>query len=419
MSRRRERLAWGLLLGSFVGCLLITVSLPIGINTFLENARRPLLLYVHSSQGTLVRDNGIPLSATDAPQEADVPLRLITNNLADIGLLQVFVPSVTPQFLARVRVYGNSVVEVQKASLPRFSASELEPQLDLLLRRGRLRLSVAPSETDAQLVVTVATPHGTVTIRDPGDYSLDVNETMTQLSVLNGVAHLESADSQLVLLADQRGVVEVDSGLQGPFSAERNLVRNGDFSAGFGSWITTAWSVERADQPSGETLILDANGESVLRFRRNGVGNAKTEVRQIIQQDVIDYNELRLSLSLRIWSQSLLVCGSLGSECPLTVRIDYEDEFGRSVAWQQGFYAVGEPSEENPPFCSGCGDPLRLNGHYNISKLAEVVVFESENWLARLSQEGFRPMRIKTISLIAEGHSFEVDVIDVALIAKE
>lgn len=419
MNRTRQRMAWVVLLFSFLICAILTTSIALGVPALIERARDPLALTAQSSQGTLVRDSGIPLSASDAPATIDAPIRLRTNNLADIGFVTLSDPE-SEQLLGRLTVYGNTDVTIDNATTPRFESSESDSLVQLYLERGRILMTL--NESIRPTIVYAQSEHGLIAIDQPGNYSIEVNQTTTQLSVRDGSALLQAGENELRLQREERGIIETGGIPQGPLGTERDLVRNGDFGAGLNSWITTTWLVEpgREGEPPGQTEVVNVDGETSLQFRREGVGNAKNEVRQLIAQDVIDFQELKLSISLRINQQSLEVCGGVGSECPLTVRVDYEDEFGRTVAWQQGFYAIGTPvADGNPPFCSGCGDPLRLNAHAKVNAVGELVVYESENWMERLAQEGFRPIRIDTISLIAEGHSFDVEVVDVALIAKE
>lgn len=421
MTRRnRERLAWTLLLFSFSICVIVTVSLPLGYRALIQNARRPLELYAQSNSGTLVVLNpSIPLSASDPPQRVDVPARFVTNNVGDSGLLQIFAPS-AQTLLGRIQVFGNSSARVERASLPRFAASDGAPRLNVTLERGRIQLTTPEREAGAQPIeATVNTPFGQVLLADATTVAVETNDSETQVSVIFGAAQLQANNGSLALAAEQRGVLAAASAPLGPFSNERNLLRNGNFVDRYNGWIQAAWNIERADQPSGTANLVDDRGENVLRWQRDGIGHADNLVRQNINQDVTGFSELRLLVTLRVWRHDLGVCGSLGTECPLTVRIDYIDHLGRPTAWQQGFYVQGDVSAETPNFCIVCGPPLNLSEHRAIDRFGEVVAYESENLMVRLEQEGFRPSNVRQVSLIAAGHSFEVDVINVALIARE
>lgn len=420
-QKNRGRLAWTLLLLSFSICLLATISLPLGYRALIQNARRPLELYAQSNGGTLVVLNpSIPLSASDPPQRVDVPARFVTNNVGDSGLLQIYAPGAQLLF-GRIQIFGNSSARVERAVQPRFAASSAPARISVALDRGRIQLTLPAREADSTaLEVTVSTEHGQVLFGDATTVAIETGAAETQVSVIYGTARLLANGSELLLAAEERGVLAAaDVAPRGPFDSARNLLRNGNFADRFSGWIQSAWNIERADQPSGNTDLVEDRGENVLRWTRNGIGHADNLVRQNVDHDVTGFSELRLLVTLRIWQHSLPVCGSLGTECPLTVRVDYIDQLGRPAAWQQGFYVDGEVSAEAPNFCLVCGPPLNLSEHLRIDRFGEVVLFESENLLTRLEQEGFKPSSIRQVSVIAAGHSFEVDVLDVALIARE
>ena len=94
----------------------------------------------------------------------------------------------------------------------------------------------------------------------------------------------------------------------------------------------------------------DSDASPRVRFERVGLGHADGRMRQVLEQDVTDYSSLRLLVTLQIASQSLDVCGNRGSECPLTIQLDYEDQNGAARSWQQGFYAVGTPGPTCPMY---------------------------------------------------------------------
>jgi hypothetical protein len=157
-------------------------------------------------------------------------------------------------------------------------------------------------------------------------------------------------------------------------------------------------------------------GEQVLRFHRVGEGAASTEIRQTIDQDVSDMESLQLLVTLQITAQSLGVCGQVGSECPLFVVLRYEDVYGSTRTWQQGFYAFGQPIPNfTPGFCTSCAPPL--NDHV-FSPLHELSSWESGNLVTLLAQQNMQPRRLLSLSLVAQGHTFETRVYDVSLVAR-
>lgn len=416
----RQSLAWAVLLIAFGACLGLTIAVPLSIGAYREQARVALKLRVQTNEGTLgvVAPEGDRdfLAVSDPPQTRDAAITLITAR-TDNGLVQIFSPDES-ELVGRIQVYANTTLDIRRAVTPRFQASSGWQAVALRLDDGRIRLSIPEDGGRRPTEVTIQTPQGQVAVRAAGQYSVEASTEAVYVSVFGGQAILDSGAGTLTLQSNQLGTLDA-AGLHGPLSTERNLVQNGNFSASLTDWITGAWQVERSDQPAGETTLVAVDEEPALRFKRQGVGHADSSVFQILDQDVTDFKSLRLSLTMRFSQQSLPVCGSLGTECPLTARLEYEDTFGQTKAWQQGLYAMGTVSAGSPDSCAVCGPPLNLNRHWRVSGLGQVVFFDSENLLERLDQEGIRPSRIKRLYLIAAGHTFEVDVIEVALIAQE
>jgi hypothetical protein len=204
---------------------------------------------------------------------------------------------------------------------------------------------------------------------------------------------------------------------QGPLDPERNLIRNGNFEQGFDHWSEYTWKVELADQPSGKTEIREVDGEATLRFERVGIGHADARVLQSVNQDVIGYESLRIFLTLRVLEQSLGVCGVQGSECPLFIRVNYIDESGASQIWQHGFYATGTVDDNaTPGACISCA-VIQAN-HEHVPQ-GQDYFFEVDLHEELARQGALPPRRIESISLIASGHSFATEIVDVAIMVNE
>lgn len=414
----RERLAWTTLLISFACFVALATAVPLSVSAYIQNATRPLNMSVQVSQGIVSIDyeSGArhAVLAEEPMQPVETGARIFTNAMAT-ALLSVYPPA-SEQLLARLQLYGSSDVYLEQATAPRFGQAGAAQEMRLSVRHGRLRV-VTLEGTQKPFVLVLTTPHSTVTIRQPGQYSLDVSNEETQVTVQAGEAAVTAAGKTLPLLADQRSVTQPGSPPVGPLGPERNLIQNGDFDERWQNWTLYAWTVERPDLPVGKLDILSVEGEPVLHVIREGVGHADVVVRQVINQDVTDFETLLLELDFRIVNQTLGVCGNVGSECPLTIRLEYDDVNGSSQVWQQGFYAVGESGAEGTPDqCVTCTSP-RFD-HYKVL-LGQFSFFQAD-LIASLQQQGaLPPSRIKSISLVAAGHSFEVEVLGVALIARE
>jgi hypothetical protein len=325
------------------------------------------------------------------------------------------VPDEEQTLLARMQVYGNTNVVIEAADYPRFAVSSASSEARLALPGGRILLTI-PQDSMQPLTVVLDVPQGQIEISEAGQYSIIAANTATQVAVLRGQAMLTDNGSSLALATDQRGIMPAVGALSGPLDTERSLVENGDFSAGIQEWVALAASIEVADQPTVEIKVTDVAGEPALEFARAGIGHADTGLRQIVDADVTDFESLRLLVAMRILEQSLGVCGREGSECPIMARIEYVDVNGVPQVWQQGFYAQGNVGPETPDVCVTCPPPL--NEHQSVP-YQQLVFYESDNLIEKLSQLGIAPGHIKTLTIVASGHSFRSELLEVALLARE
>jgi hypothetical protein len=233
---------------------------------------------------------------------------------------------------------------------------------------------------------------------------------------MGGKAIVRQDGTSLALGQDQRAVLVSGAPIQGPLNTERNLIVNGEFSDGFEEWVPLASNVELADQPGVETAIEQISEEPAVGFTRTGIGHADAGLRQIMSQDVTDFQNLRLLVSMILAEQSLGVCGQQGSECPLIIRLEYVDTNGVGQVWQQGFFANGIFSPETPDVCVTCPPPS--NVHHQVP-FQQLVFYESDNLMERLGQLGIQPRQLKSITIIASGHTFDTKIVNIAVMAEE
>lgn len=413
----RQTLAWAFLLGGFFVCMALVIAIPVGINTFLQNNRRPLLAFVDTNQGTVQITDATgtkrAVLVSDSGQLVGAGASLLTDSTA--AALVSVLSSTDQDPLARLQIYSNTILELVRADTPRFAISQQTQTLQANLENGRLRLTLLETQERPYLVL-ITTPQSVLTLQQPGQYAIEVSNEETQVSVIEGEMTITAVSQTLILSPNQRAEIPNGGSPVGPLDPERNLIRNGDFNDGYEQWSLFAWNIEFTEQPKGETRILPAAGEPTLHFTRQGSGHADARVRQIIDQDVTDYQSLQLFLTFRILNQSLGVCGVQGSECPLFVRVDYIDANGIPNIWQHGFYAVGQVSADTPDICVNCA--LIQDEHLPVP-LGQIYFYTVDLQTALAQQNALPPRFIKNISLIASGHTFEVEVFDVALMAKE
>jgi hypothetical protein len=414
----RQRLAWAILIASFSICIIISVAVPLSVNAFVQNATQELLTAVQANQGTIGLDDesGVrrAVIAGDAAEIVEPNTNILTDASAT-GILMMSTPE-DETLLTRINIGSNTTLILNQASAPRFAWSDNEHNVDLELSSGRVRLTLLDAET-RPTEIQMRTPQGGVTIREPGQYSIAVSNEATQVAVQEGALGVTADGSTLVLAADERAEIPTGGAPQGPLSPERNLIRNGGFNEGFDHWSEYTWKIELADQPSGKTEIKEVDGEPTLHFERIGVGHADARVLQSVNQGVGGFESLRLLVTLRILEQSLGVCGIQGSECPLFIRIDYTDENGANQIWQHGFFATGEVDDNMTP--GACVSCAVIQGNHERVPQGQDYFYEVDlrDELAR--QGALPPRSIESISLIASGHSFATEIVDVALMVGE
>ena len=415
----RQRLAWIVLTGSFISCVLLTISVPLAINAFVQNASRSLDIAVQANQGTVgIEEANGPRRAVLAgePAQSIGELTSIRTDTTASSLVNVTTDGqIEP--LVTMQISSNSTLQLNEATAPRFGISSDPYQMNLDLQAGRVRLDI-PSFVTRPLEILVTTPQGgRVAINQPGRYMLETNNDTTQVTVQSeGQASVSAQGETLTLQSNQRAEIAQNATPGGPFVPARDLIRNGDFSDGLDNWASFSWQVELPAQPKGETTVQPNAGNPFLRFTRQGVGHADVKVTQSVNQDVSDYDSLRLSSTLRIADQSLGVCGVQGSECPLFIIIDYIDESGVSRVWQHGFFANGTVDDNlTPGACISCAVVQRPHERVPLGQL----YFYDADLIQEMASQGMLPPRyIESVTLVGSGHSFTTEISDVALIVE-
>lgn len=414
----RQRLAWAVLIASFFVCMVISVAIPVTANAIIQNTTQTLLAGVQANQGTLGIDDASGVRRAVITGDTGELIEADTTILTDATATGIMVLStpVDETLLSRINIGSNTTLQLNEASAPRFGWSDEENVVDMVLQSGRVRLTLLDSDTRSTAMY-LTTPQGEITIREPGQYSVVVTNQATQVAVQEGTLGVSAAESTLLLEPSERAEIPTGAAPRGPLDPERNLIMNGDFRQGFDHWSEYTWKVELADQPSGKTEIKEVDGEPTLHFERVGIGHADARVLQSVNQDVIGYESLRILLTLRVLEQSLGVCGVQGSECPLFIRINYIDENGASQIWQHGFFASGTIDDNaTPGACISCAV---IQGNHERVPQGQDYFFEVD-LLEELARQGaLPPRRIESVSLIASGHSFATEVVDIALMVDE
>lgn len=412
MTARPERLAWLVLLGSFFICVAIAVATPLGTRWYIRNARatQKISLQIQRAPLSVIRGGrGRPVSVTDDTDDVLEGSRVTAPNGASGRLLIQPSDLQGAAPLASIQLYDESQLVLSSARSPRFSASPHPHKIGLELDRGRLRINVF-GQSDRPTVAEVYTADGLVTLTE-GSYEVKVN-TVTETAVRYGHAEVTNESGDTMLLGPrERCLLDTDR-IEGPLPAARNLVVNGNFERP----LENGWESygEQADpsQPPGRVAVTGApvgNEERrVAEFYRNAVNHAEIGIYQNIGYDVRDFTSLELYMTVRIVSENILGlggCGTLGSECPIIVRLDYKDVHGNDREWLHGLY-IGQPAD---------GWPIYPWHEYVEPGTWHFV--NSPNLMEELAEAP--PALIKSIRIYASGHSFHAMVAEVELLAQE
>lgn len=418
MKGNRERLAWTVLLVSFAIFLAFLFGIPFGAYQWYQRATVPPLMLLQALEGTaqVEHPDDPPRLALAEYEPVEIKPGSLISNDADTETLLTIISPDQSQSIVTVQIYPNTQLEVSQAKSPRYAASQASHQIEITLASGRIRLGLA-HQSDHATDLRGRTPHGQFLFWEAGSYSLEVNQQLSQITVREGKATIfVSQDSQLGLEEKQRGVVGTDGIPVGPLSPQRDLITNGHFRQPLEQGWQIRTDATDSSQSAGEVGIISNGGQEAVQLAREGVGHAETGIYQIINESVESYQSLQLHLSAWLNDQSLGVCGAVGSECPLMVRITYKDTAGSIRQWVQGFFYWVDPVASNPTLCTTCPPPRQEHEQHS---QGTQFFYDSPNLMELLGQDGHPPASIDEIAVYASGHSYDVQVSEIELLVEE
>lgn len=411
-----ERLAWTVIISAFAMCCVLSLSLPLGGQWWLFNATLDHTIRLTSTDRVLVTRPGrlVP--------EANLFLlpvgSKITSRPNEQATLVFYAPD-TQEVLASVQLYGDTELVVQNAYSPRFELSPNDHWIFLQLNQGRARVVTSP-EALRNMHVQIASPNNTYTLIDGlgMNASVEISDNRTIVTVREGEATAVAQNTALKLNKDQLAYLRGDAPPAGPFPAERNLIRNGDFQDALESvWIVDTRTPALPSEAPGSVRLITSDGRRAASFSRSGNNWGQVGIRQEINQDVRDFKSLQLQLDAYIAYQDLYNCGAQGTECPLMVSIRYVDADGAEQEWVQGFfYNYSAQPNFGLTFCVTCPPP-RTN-HQQVAP-NQWITYASPNLLELFRQNARPATLIRSITLYAAGHSFESQFSQVQLLAEE
>ena len=420
--KRFQTVAWVILLTSFCICLIIAIGTPWSARWLIMNTTRPLKIVIQPRAGVIAQQE--PGSTTSTLLNADAEItgkqtfRLSEN--AEAWLLfyhpESYAPETPTPPIVTVQLYGETDLTIEETQTPRFSASRLPNQVTLTIQRGA-NTQIAVEDNERATLLRVQTPHG-VAEMDKGTYTVVTEEDQTEFAVSSGQAHIpDPITGEKFILGELQRAEVTSEGLTEIYTGERDILRNrnGDFELPLeGTWEIFSRTAF-AEQSSGtvrQTALAD--DRHIVLFTRMGQGFSETGITQEVDQDIRGVKSLRVRARLRVDTQTLTVCGSLGTECPMMIRIRYTDQTGAVREWLQGFYAI--EGDGNQPFCQSCEWQAM---HIKVAQPGVWHNYESPDLLPLLHAQGIDPVAIRQVDIYASGHAYGAAIDEIAILVAE
>jgi hypothetical protein len=416
MHNNPQRLAWTVLNIAFVLFLSLAITLPFGVRIVLVNSTREQSNTMSLGSGSVYITRpavGVPEALFGSMENLTYGTHIETEN-ASRSAISFFDPNKT-NILGTIQLYGDTQAQLLALTTPRFKFSDRSHNIALMLNRGRLRASVAVGVV-RPVTMIIHTPQAEITIQHPGSYSVEVRGNESLVSVRDGIATVSAQGKDIRLVRDERTTVSAGEPPTGILFGERNIIDNSSFTRSLSDGWTTYQNRQNVNESAGTIEIGVHNGRTALHFLRTGLHWSETGIKQDLGLDVRDYQDLRLHLATWLDFQDLRNCGTLGSECPLMVRIEYQDTSGNTREWLQGFYYLNSENQSIPKRCVTCS--ASAADHVKVPH-GRWYLYDSPELMSIFSQAGRPAAIIESISFYASGHNFESYLAEVELQAIE
>jgi hypothetical protein len=426
-----ERMAWAVLILSFVALCGICSMTGLGVYSFIFVSTVPINAVLDVGRGTaLVTDGDFNERGVRMGADMTGRVSLVSLDSQSQATLSFLMPQnddeeTIPQenFVASVTLKNSSEMRLQLAEMPRFAWTQSVYHIILRDVMGRMDVVIGNS-IQRPFLMEIYTANGKlVYLNGAGRYVIDASAEHVKVITYEGEA---------VMFSSQRDINRiVPKGTEGILYGERNdptlretrinVVDNGLFVFDISTTDNLATALPgrwgcltiQADMPRGQYTVGLWEGRSALRLVRTDNANNHGETRCLqpidpAKQDISGYNYLELESSFLLNFQSLSDCGVQGSECPMMLRMTYTDINGNPQEWFQGFYYTTDPILQYPPRCASCSqDHLQIN---------EKVwyTFESGN-LFNSIPTAIRPAIINSVEFYASGHQYDVFVSEISV----
>jgi hypothetical protein len=268
------------------------------------------------------------------------------------------------------------------------------------------------------------------TLTDSGD------TLMVEVAVRTGSIDVRTADGLVTAHPGEKIQVNEAGVASGPLLARWELIRNGklaDWPAGArsdasGTWIKDVnptdenaseqerngtFTIEQRCGPATPDNCMPAEKVNIGQFSRQGNQSKSFGVLigQSLDLDISEYPSLELRAWVRIVNQSIAKAGTLGTECPMTIRLTFKQ---RSPS----------DTEENRYFCIYVDETAAdLPRDQKGSEFIYTPVHQSQWYNLKYVLRNYDSLKeayyLQSIVILANGHDYLSEISDISLLATQ
>lgn len=424
-----ERVAWSVLLLSFGVFCILCAGITIGLQYFFFQSSIPMgvILQVGRNTARIIQNNGTEQAEINQREIGAGVIVVTDENEIRAQSNLVFSSTTSDDIIALVTLKGGTSVEVARAVRPRFSWSTTDYSIHLTDVVGQLDIRVSDN-LSRQLDFNITTINNTeIRLQPGGHYELTVDENKVELKTVKENA-IVITPGRTAASSVPEGYIEQFNVTTGEFTRSEptfvNLVQNSDLTADItddGTVEIAHWTCENRSDDNGTFGQIVAKNSpqglpslELVRSGSLGVSGATECIQEFTETqygvDVRDYNYLSVRVTLFVQYQSLSRCGTLATECPLMLRLNFFPEDGVERRWIHGIYARNDPASDYPVWCDSCRE-----AHVSIYS-GSTYIYESSN-LFSLFPGAEAPEYLSELYFYASGHEYDVYVTDIAIYA--
>ena len=317
-------------------------------------------------------------------------------------------------------------------------------EVRLMLERGTVRVARgAQQQPSSQYIVATAFAEVDIEPDARVRFTIEAGENgLTQVVVELGRATFRSLGREIELGPKQMAWVSSTEEPQGPLVAEKDLVKNSNFTEGPTSSVeeleegglgVAGWQPIRDEGalpvPAGSVTITDELGLRAARIIYQGGETQfpRVGIVQVINEPTEFYNTIELTATVKLVEQEQAVRGPGGDLYPLIVKIVYTDSEGVQHEWRRSFYIVGD--DEDLTDLGRVKLPVgkwELTGEIRQIRQAsaeadgktEVVQLNAELFMLKSAGSNPDVAAIRTIELYGSGIGFQSWVTGISLLAR-